>query len=53
MAKGAFQIGGDRFQGLEGLKICVNSTKFRGGGESEREFYPSPDVLGMETGWAS
>ena len=35
-AGGAFQLGGDRFQGIEGLKSFVNTTKFRGGGESER-----------------
>ena len=35
--RGAFHIGGDRFQGLEGLKLCVDSAKFRDGEYSERK----------------
>ena len=52
-ARGAFQFGGDWFQDLEGLKLCVDPAKLRGGGESERECYNYLEVLGVETGWAS
>ena len=31
-ARGAFQFVGDRFQGLEVLKICADSDNFHGGG---------------------
>ena len=27
-----FILGGGRFQGLEGLKLCINFAKFRGEG---------------------
>ena len=52
-ARGAFKLGGERFQGLEGLKLCVDPDEFRSGGESERECSPSPEVLGVATGWTS
>ena len=52
-ARGEFQFGGDRFQGLEGLKICVESAELRGEGESEQESCTFPEVSGMTTGWAS
>ena len=51
--RGAFQLGGDRFQGIEGLKLFASSAKFRGGEESERECSPSSEVPGVATGWAS
>ena len=51
-ARGAFQLGGDRFQGLEGLKLSVRPAKFYGGEESERECSPSAEVTGVTTGRA-
>ena len=47
-----FHIRGDRFQGLEVLKLCVGPDKFRDWGKYEQEFYPSPEVTGVAVGRA-
>ena len=50
---GAFQLGGYRFQVLEGLKLSAGPAKFRGGGKFEREFSPSLEISSVATCWAS
>ena len=52
-ARGSFLLGGDQFQSSEGLEISVGPAKFRGGGESERYFYPFQEVTVVSTGRAT
>ena len=35
------------------MKICVYTAEFRDGEEFKWELYPSPEVAGVSSGWAS
>ena len=49
---GRFGLGGDRYQGLEGLKLSVVPAKFLVGGGSDQECSPSTEVPGVAEGRA-
>ena len=51
--RGAFQLGGRRFQKLEGLKLRVSPYTFPGRGEPDQECFPSPELPGVVSGAAS
>ena len=51
-ARVGFHLRGYRFQGFEVLKLRFNPAKFLGREESERYWYPSPEVPVVEVGRA-